>query len=152
MPKFILRRIVLALSFAFSVSLTVPSHARQTLTLYDQLGGDALVEKIVYTALEYAHSDPRIAEKFENSNIERNSKFITEYICALTDGPCEYTGQDMHKVHYGLGLTSAHFNAMAECFQKSMEDYNIPFSTQNKLLARLAPTHHDVIVRSRTGR
>ena len=50
----------------------------------------------------------------------------------------------MARVHSGLGLTSFHFNALVENFQKSMDDNNIPFRTQNRLLARLAPMHEDV--------
>lgn len=134
------------------LTLSTQAMAGEKTTLYEKLGGEPVVGKIVYRMLEYAHSDPRIAEKFENTHLERNAVLITEYVCELTDGPCEYTGQEMHKVHYGLDLTSADFNAVSESLQRAMRDYDIPFSVQGKLMARMAPKHHDVIVRSRTGR
>jgi len=87
----------------------------------------------------------------ENSNIDRNAKLIIEYICAKTDGPCEYTGQEMHIAHHGLGITTAHFNALVEHLQKAMRDEGIPFSVQGQLLAHLAPEYRNVVVRSRKG-
>lgn len=114
-------------------------------TLYEKLGGDTGVTSIVKGTLEYTLDDPRIAHTFSESNVPRVEKLLVEQICELTDGPCTYTGRDMKKTHRGLELTSMHFNALVENLQKAMDDSKVPFRTQNKLLAILAPMHDDVI-------
>ena len=81
---------------------------------------------------------------FGNSNIPRLEGLLVEHICSLTDGGCVYTGQDMDKAHAGLGIDNRHFNALVEDLRKAMDDNDIPFRTQNKLLALLAPMHGDI--------
>ena len=63
----------------------------------------------------------------------------------MAGGPCEYSGDEMMIVHEKLGVTSAHFNALAEDLQLAMEKCNIPFSVQNKFIAKLAPMKRDIV-------
>ena len=65
----------------------------------------------------------------------------------ILGGPCTYTGNDMAKVHRGLGIDRAAFNALVEDLQMAMNKHDIPFRAQNKLLAKLAPMHRDVITK-----
>lgn len=117
-------------------------------TLYDKLGGEAGVTAIVSGTLDYTLQDARIAHTFENSNVDRVEKLLIEQICDLTGGPCEYSGVSMERSHRGLNITTMHFNALVENMQKAMDDTNIPYRTQNKLLAILAPMHGDVTGRN----
>lgn len=116
-------------------------------TLYDRLGGDSGVTAIVSGTLDYTLKDDRIAHTFENSNVERVETLLIEQICDLTGGPCEYSGQTMERSHRGLELTSLHFNALVENMQKAMNDNDVDFSSQNDLLAILAPMHRDVVTK-----
>lgn len=152
MKTLTLKSIMLVSSIAMMSLVAHPVSAKSKSTLFDKLGGHDGMEKIVYGMLERTHTDPRTSAIMENSNIDRNTKFITEYFCAVTDGPCEYSGQDMHKVHYGLGIETKHFNALVENLQESMTEQNIPFRVQGKLLAKLAPKHRDVVIRARDGK
>lgn len=120
------------------------SASADEVTLYDKLGGHDGVTEIISDMLDYSLANPRISQIFDNSNIPRLQNLLVEHICSLTDGGCEYTGQDMDKAHAGLGIENKHFNALVEDLQKAMDDNDIPFRTQNKLLALLAPMHGDV--------
>lgn len=117
-------------------------------TLYDRLGGDPTVTAVVKGMLAYSLDDPRISEIFSNSNLERLEELLINHLCDIADGPCTYEGQHMRVAHHGLGIESMHFNALVENMQKAMDDEGISFSTQNKLLARLAPMHDDVTERT----
>jgi len=121
---------------------TTPS---QDTTLYDKLGGNDGVTAIIKGTLAYTLEDDRIAHTFENSNVARVERLLIEQVCDLTDGPCTYSGQTMERSHRGLNLTTLHFNALVENMQKAMEDNKVPYTTQNKLLALLAPMHDDVV-------
>jgi hemoglobin len=44
-----------------------------------------------------------------------------------------------------MEITKTDFNALVEVLQKSMDAQGVDFSSQNQLLAKLAPMHRDVI-------
>jgi hemoglobin len=51
----------------------------------------------------------------------------------------------MKVAHSNMDITKTDFNALVEVLQKSMDAQGIAFSSQNQLLAKLAPMHRDVI-------
>jgi hemoglobin len=70
---------------------------------------------------------------------------LVDQICQVSGGPCEYKGPDMKVAHSNMDITKTDFNALVEVLQKSMDAQGIAFSSQNQLLAKLAPMHRDVI-------
>jgi hemoglobin len=46
-----------------------------------------------------------------------------------------------------MHLTDADFNAQVEDMQLAMDEVGIPYRTQNRLLARLAPYERDVVTK-----
>ena len=65
----------------------------------------------------------------------------------MSGGPCKYTGKDMHKVHKPLHINTLQFNALVEDLQTAMDRNHVPFRTQNRLLALLAPMKRDIVTR-----
>ena len=51
----------------------------------------------------------------------------------------------MKSAHGNMDINKTDFNALVEILQQSMDVQGIPFRSQNKLLAKLAPMHRDVI-------
>jgi hemoglobin len=113
-------------------------------TLYAKLGEEAGLQRVVGRTIDLSLADERIGKTFDNTNIPRLKKLLVEHLCQLTGGPCRYTGRDMRKSHSTLKLQNYHFNAMVENLQTAMDESDIPFSTQNELLAILAPMQRDV--------
>lgn len=107
---------------------------------------DGLV-RIVDNATARWLADKRIAETFDNLNIDRFKARLVDQLCELLGGPCHYTGRNMYQSHKGLHLDTAQFNALVEGLQFAMDDNNVSFANQNKLLAILAPMKRDVVTR-----
>ncbi|MEM9233066.1 MAG: group 1 truncated hemoglobin [Pseudomonadota bacterium] len=114
-------------------------------TLYEQLGGEDGVAKIVDGMLDRAVKSPRIGHTFVEADMERLREKLELQFCELADGPCVYDGLSMADSHMGHDITPAHFNALVEDLQAAMDDADIPFRTQNRLLALLAPMKRDVV-------
>lgn len=114
-------------------------------TLYDDLGGEAGIARIVERFLDRMAADPEVAPFFAKTNMERFERLLKEHLCELADGPCRYSGDSMRDVHRGLGVTDAAFTALAEDLEMAMDDVRVPFHVQNRLLARLAPLHGEII-------
>jgi hemoglobin len=119
-------------------------HAIAGGTLYASLGKKEGIERIVGRTIDLSLVDERIGKTFDNTNIARIKKLLTDQICVLTGGPCTYTGRDMRKSHAHLKLRNFHFNALVENLQTAMDESEIPFATQNELLAILAPMQRDI--------
>lgn len=92
-------------------------------------------------------ADPRLRPFFENTDQARIKRQLAEQFCTILGGGCEYSGRDMKTSHAAFRIDRADFNALVEALQIAMNRRGIPFRSQNKLLAVLAPMHREVITR-----
>lgn len=113
--------------------------------LYQKLGGTEGIDKLVYATLINFAQDERIATRFRDVNIARFKTGFVNYVCSLSGGPCEYSGDSMAIVHAGHNYTNTEFNAVVENLIKAMEEQGLSVTTQNQLLALLAPSYKDVV-------
>lgn len=121
--------------------------ARAEDTLFADMGGQARIDRIVDISVDNYLADDRIKAIFDESNIDRLRAELKVQFCQVAGGPCQYKGHDMVSAHMGLDLTNAHFNALVEDLQDAMDKEGLPFTTQNRFLARLAPMQRQVVTR-----
>ena len=139
-----LRKLALAATAALTISTSL---ALADDPLFHDLGGRDGIATIVDDATSNFLADPRIKATFDNTNMDRFKANLADQLCVVAGGPCVYKGQSMHDAHKGLHLTNADFNALVEDLQAGMEKAGVSFATQNRLLARLAPMHRDVVTK-----
>lgn len=135
------------LLIAFSLLLLTACASQPKTTLYDDLGGAAGVDAIVENFIKGIAKDPEIFPYFADSHVSRFREKITEHFCHISDGPCQYTGDNMVDIHVGMDINENHFNRTVDLLYAAMEQENIPHRTQNRLIARLAPLRKDIIYR-----
>jgi hemoglobin len=124
------------LAFVFSLLIGCANTGNRT--LYEEMGGQqAIVQLADHFVMEIA-SDNRVLPRFLDSSVERFREKIIEHFCWVADGPCEYTGDSMIRVHAGMDISSAEFNAVVENLIAAMDKTGIALSAQNQLLERLA--------------
>lgn len=116
-------------------------------TLYEQLGGNITITKLVDGLLVKIEQDPRIVHHFKDTDIARFRSKLIEQLCQVSDGPCQYTGSSMQESHTGFQITAADFDRLVQHLIDVMTDLQIPLAAQNDLLARLAPMYKDVTYR-----
>lgn len=116
-------------------------------SLYTQLGGKPALEVVVDGLLQRATQDARIKDFFKDTNLKHLRTQLVDQLCAVTGGPCRYEGETMKNAHAAMGLSPAHFNALVEDLQDALDAAGVPFGTQGRLLALLAPMHRDIVSR-----
>lgn len=116
-------------------------------TLYHDLGEKDGVERIAQYATANFLADPRIKANFDNTNMDRFEKLLSQQFCLVAGGPCDYKGRSMKDAHKALGLKNSDFNALVEDLQAAMDKADVSFAIQNRFLARLAPMQHDVVTK-----
>jgi hemoglobin len=114
-------------------------------SLFKDMGGKPGIDHLVDVVEKIYLADPRIKDQFSESNMERLNAKLKEEFCVTAGGPCIYTGHSMEAAHKGLHLTNADFNALTEDLQDAMDTCKIPFRTQNRFLAHLAPMQHQIV-------
>jgi hemoglobin len=149
-----MKKTILIASMAFASLLTglATTASAQTVAatsgnsaLYQAFGEKAGLVKLMDDFVPRLQADPRLAEAFKNANVANLKSQLVNQICQVSGGPCEYKGSDMKVTHSNMDITKTDFNALVEVLQKSMDTQGISFSSQNQLLAKLAPMHRDVI-------
>lgn len=105
------------------------------------------ISRIVEDLVQRVQTDKRISEIFKASDFTRLRRTLKEQFCYILDGGCDYTGRNMTRVHEDHGITTAEFNALVELLQDAMGREGVPFSAQNKFLAKLAPMKRSTVTR-----
>ena len=124
-----------------SYTPTIPSDD----ALYRQLGGQPGLVKLMDDFMDRLLADPRMNPFFKDADHKHVKAQLVAQFCEVSGGPCKLKGPDMKRAHEGFDITRGHFNALVEVLQQSMDAQGIPFSTQNRLLAQLAPMHRDIV-------
>lgn len=133
-------------TFTALIALSSPSLAADD-SLFQGLGGRDGITRISNAAIDLSLEDPRTASTFADINVARVKRLLVDQICALSGGPCVYEGRSMKESHATTGLTNLHFNLLVEDLQIAMDREGVPFHTQNRLLALLAPMQRDVVTK-----
>lgn len=113
--------------------------------LYQAFGEQTGIRALMDDFVVRLKADPRIGDQFKETNVDNLAKSLTDQLCQLSGGPCVYKGPDMKTSHADRDITRAHFNALVEVLQQSMNAKGIPFARQNQMLALLAPMHRDTV-------
>lgn len=116
-------------------------------SLYQALGGSAGIRRVVADFVPALQADTRINAAFEGVDMARLTTKLEEQFCLVSGGPCTYSGKDMQTIHEDLKVTHAHFNALVEDLQAAMQRNDVAPRTQNRLLARLAPMHREIVTK-----
>ena len=113
--------------------------------LYEAFGEQAGIRTLMDDFVQRLRADARIGDQFKETNLDNLAKQLGDQLCQLAGGPCVYKGPDMKTAHNNMDVTRAHFNALVEVLQQTMDAGGIPFTRQNQMLALLAPMHRDVV-------
>lgn len=114
-------------------------------TLYNKLGGEQGVNNIVENLIQQIGQDEQIFHYFAEARVSRFRENLIEHFCAISDGPCQYTGDNMADIHTGMNINESDFNHLVDLLINAMDAEGIPHRVQNQLLARLAPLRENII-------
>ena len=111
---------------------------------FQAFGGKEGLVKIMDDLMIGLVADPRTKPFFDNNKQTFIKAMLVEQMCELMNGGCKYPGRDMKTAHASMKVNREAFNALVEQFQFAMDKHDVPFSAQNKLLAKLAPMYRDI--------
>lgn len=63
----------------------------------------------------------------------------------MTGGPVEYTGEEMHAAHEGMGITEEEFDAIAGHLDDAFIEFDVSVEDRNAVLAEIASYEEDIV-------
>ena len=139
------RAALISAALAVGATLAQPAAAQANDALYQQLGGKSGLVTLMDDFMNRLLADKRMGPFFKDVDHQHVKEQLVAQFCEVSGGPCKLSGPDMKKAHSGFDVTKGDFNALVEVLQQSMDAQGIAFSTQNRLLAKLAPMHREII-------
>lgn len=100
----------------------------QTKSLYEQLGGEQMVDKTVTIFYRKVLADPLLRPFFEGMDMKRLEAMQRAFLITVFGGPGAYTGRDMSRAHARLvqrGLSDAHFDAVIRHLDTTLEEQGV---------------------------
>ena len=99
--------------------------------LWDALGGEKVLAKVVGRFVDLATTDPKVNYTRDgrypiNEEILKYSKRAAlEFISAATGGPNSYSGKSIREIHHGMCISNQEFNAAVADFQQALEENGV---------------------------
>ncbi len=141
------------------------AQAEGKLALYDRLGGEDGLKKIVADFLPRAMQDPRVnwdrnnvtkggfsfhhneSVAWSNSpnNVVMLQKHLVEFLALATGGPSHYEGKEMKSSHASMHISNSEFDATIGDLKVSLDRLQIPNKEQKELLAIVESTRPEIV-------
>jgi len=114
-------------------------------SLYERIGGEAVVDKLIDRFYGKVTSDPELAPFFKHSPMENLLKMQKEFFCTALDGPQGYFGLSVVKAHQGRGIKMRHCNLFAQHLLESLKELKISEEDVQAVVARINLRVNDVV-------
>lgn len=93
-------------------------------SLYEQVGGEAGIEKLVGSFYQRVLSDPELGPFFEHTDTEKLKAMQKEFFSEALGGPLFYSGRSLREVHAGRGIEKSHLRRFTAHLMATLEDSN----------------------------
>ena len=117
-------------------------------SLYKRLGGREGIALVVDQFVANVVADDRVNARFKGMQppaVFRLRSNLADQICDATGGPCTYLGADMKKVHSGMKISDAEWNATVENLVKALDQFKVGAAEKTELLGLLGPMKKDIV-------
>ena len=116
-------------------------------TLFERLGGEANVRKIVNDVLDKNSRNPLIAYHFNKIDMKSLKEKAFEFFSMGTGGPHQYAGRDMRTAHADMNISLKEYNSATEDTLSALDENGVGQEEKNEVLAILEHLKADIVER-----
>ncbi|HMC65617.1 MAG TPA: group 1 truncated hemoglobin [Gemmataceae bacterium] len=120
-------------------------------TLWDRLGGEKNVTKIVDDFVAAVIKDPNVnltrsgKFKLDDQKLATMKKRAVAFISIGSGGPIKYEGKPIKEAHQGMGITDAEFDAAAAHFKAALAKNGIKPADVKTAMDAVEATRKDIV-------
>ena len=109
-------------------------NTRCVMSLYERLGGELKIARIAADIFDTHATNPTVASRYMDSDRERVIKMVTEFLCAGTGGPQDYTGKSMPEAHRCMNINEAEYLAVIDDIMAALDKNEVGEQEKQELL------------------
>lgn len=114
-------------------------------SLYDRLGGKAVITAVVDQFVANIAADSRINGRFATTDVPKLKGYLVDQVCMVTGGPCTYKGRDMKTAHAGMKITHGDFDVLVEDLAAALDKFKVRAQEKGELLRLLSSMKKDIV-------
>jgi hemoglobin len=114
-------------------------------SLYERLGGQEGIRKVVDVFYDRILADDTVNYFFKNTDMEKQRRHQTLFISFALGGPNQYTGLSMKKVHEGMNIKHEHFMAIVNHLAASLKQFNVSDEDIQAIAQKLMPIEKEIV-------
>jgi hemoglobin len=120
-------------------------------TLWDRLGGEDNVRKVVNDFVGGAATDPKVdfsrggKYPLNDDGVKKLKQLLVEQISSASGGPLKYTGKSMKELHKGMEITDAQFDAAAAHLKAAQQKNGAKADDVDAVLKAVDDTRKDIV-------
>jgi hemoglobin len=130
----------------------VANPAPTTQTLWQRLGGEERVQKVIDQFVVLVITDPKIdftrGGKYKIVTKEDEDALkskLVAYISQVSDGTIPYTGKSMADAHKGMGITAEQFDTLAASLRVALKNNQVAEADIDELMKRVEATRAEIV-------
>jgi len=113
-------------------------------SLYDRVGGDAAVGRLIADFYQRVLADPELLPFFQDVPIDKLRNMQREFFAEALGGPIHYTGRPLREVHSGLGIRHRHVQRFLEHLLATLRDVDLDEDDRYEIYSRIAMRADDI--------
>lgn len=117
-------------------------------TLYSELGGDSVIERIVDLHYQRVMADPQLARFFQDTDMSAQRRKFQRYLHTITDGPLKQSALELRAAHARAvesGLNDHGFDAFAHHFESALVEAGINSTLADRLRESIQRGRREVL-------
>ncbi len=115
------------------------------MSIYETLGGEALVPEAVERFYTKLKSDPVIGEFFEGADLVKLKTHQRMFLTAALGGPDAYEGRDMRAAHAHLKISDTDFDLFLGYLADTLAEFGTTPARIAEVLEALAPLRLEIV-------
>ena len=121
------------------------ANTKQKVSLYEKLGAEEGLRRIVNDILDKNLNNPLISHYFRDIDMPRLKQLVFEFFSMGTGGPHQYTGRDMRTSHSRMNISEEDFQSGNEDVSLVLKEHGIPQEEINEVIAILDSMKADIV-------
>lgn len=114
-------------------------------SLYDKIGGEAAVRRLVNEFYERVLADPSLAPYFRDVSMDKLLRMQFEFFAAALGGEVKYTGRPVVHAHQGHKISLSAFQRFVHCFFETLNPYSLSEAERYEIVSRLNGYANDIV-------
>lgn len=115
------------------------------MSIYEILGGEALVAAAVERFYSKLRLDPIVGEFFDEADVARLMTHQKMFLTAALGGPDAYEGRDMRAAHAHLKIADVDFDLFLEHLQEALSELSIAPERIAGVVEALQPLRLEIV-------